>query len=328
MKIWQDKIHEIGTSIAAIDGFYKEYNKSLVCLRELQLNYNQEQLKYEYSQGVSAHPTHIRNNLDFKRNYWINEIQTVINNKGVVILKGVSGQGKSTLCYRYLIDTYPEGCVFCVRSIANEKQAQNLVAALDALGKHNEKIIIYIDVQPGETLWAFLLQELQSRGLTTPVLISIRDEDYNRTPISGKAIQYGIVELILSKEEAEKIIGKRFPKLKPILDVIRIGIFEQGKLITSAPDIFGLQITVFSEFECECKDGIIFNLFCSDEEWEWEKYILPKDFGIRPPLGTKYFNHAAPFPSGEKIVAKAKEKYLNMVNDGKNKCNNFCKDNK
>ena len=130
------------------------------------------------------------------------------------------------------------------------------------------------------------------------------------------------------KEEAEKIIGKRFPKLKPILDVIRIGIFEQGKLITSAPDIFGLQITVFSEFECECKDGIIFNLFCSDEEWEWEKYILPKDFGIRPPLGTKYFNHAAPFPSGEKIVAKAKEKYLNMVNDGKNKCNNFCKDNK
>jgi len=50
-----------------------------------------------------------------------------------------------------------------------------------------------------------LLQELQSRGLTTPVLISIRDEDYNRTPISGKAIQYGIVELILSKEEAEKI---------------------------------------------------------------------------------------------------------------------------
>ena len=123
----------------------------------------------------------------------------------MVILKGVSGQGKSTLCYRYLIDTYPEGCVFCVRSIANEKQAQNLVAALDALGKHNEKIIIYIDVQPGETLWAFLLQELQSRGLTTPVLISIRDEDYNRTPISGKAIQYGIVELILSKEEAEKI---------------------------------------------------------------------------------------------------------------------------
>ena len=204
LKMWQEKIHEIGTSIAAIDGFYKEYNKSLVLLRELRLNGNQEQLRQEYSQGVSAHPTYIRNGLDFRRNYWLEEIQTVIYNKGVAILKGVSGQGKSTLCYRYLIDTYPEGCVFCVRCIANEEQAQNLVAALGGLGRHNKNLIIYIDVQPGETLWAFLLQELQSRGLPIPVLISIRDEDYNRTPISGKTIQYGIVELTLSKEEAEQ----------------------------------------------------------------------------------------------------------------------------
>ena len=205
LKMWQEKIHEIGTSIAAIDGFYKEYNKSLVRLNELQLNSDHEHLKKEYSQGVSAHPAHIRNNLDFKRNYWMEEIQVAINSKGVAILKGVSGQGKSTLCYRYLIDTYSESCVFCVRSIANEGQVLNLVSALDGLGKHNENLIIYIDVQPGETLWAFLLQELQSRGLSIPVLISIRDEDYNLTPISGKAIQYGIVELALSKEEAEYI---------------------------------------------------------------------------------------------------------------------------
>ena len=205
LKMWQEKIHEIGTNIAAIDGFYKEYNKSLVRLDELQLNGDHEQLEKEYSQGVSAHPTHIRNNLDFKRTYWMEEIQAVINSKGVAILKGVSGQGKSTLCYRYLIDTYPEGCVFCVRSIYNEGQAQNLVTALDGLGKHNKNLIIYIDVQPGETLWAFLLQELQSRGLSIPVLISIRDEDYNLTPISGKSIQYGVVELALSKEEAAHI---------------------------------------------------------------------------------------------------------------------------
>lgn len=214
LKIWQDKIHEIGINIAAIDGFYKEYNKSLVRLSELQLNSDHEQLKQEYAQGVSAHPTHIRNNLDFKRDYWLEEIHAVISSKGVAILKGVSGQGKSTLCYRYLIDTYPEGCVFCVRSIANEAQAQNLVTALDGLGKHNENLIIYIDVQPGETLWAFLLQELQSRGLSIPVLISIRDEDYNRTPISGKAIQCGIIELALSKEEAARIYSS-FTETQP-----------------------------------------------------------------------------------------------------------------
>ena len=214
LKLWQEKIHEIGTNIAALDGFYKEYNKSLVRLDELQLNGDHKQLEKEYLQGVSAHPTHIRNNFDFKRNYWMEEIQAVINSKGVAILKGVSGQGKTTLCYRYLIDTYPEGWVFCVRTIANEGQAQNLVSALEGLGKHNKHLIIYIDVQPGETLWAFLLQELQSRGLSIPVLISIRDEDYNRTPISGKAIQYGIIELALSKEEAARIYSS-FTETQP-----------------------------------------------------------------------------------------------------------------
>ena len=163
---------------------------------------------------MSAHPTYIRNNYDFRRNSWMTRIQEVINSKGVAILKGVSGQGKSSLCYRYLIDTYPEGCVFCVRSITNEGQAQNLVTALDGLGKHNSNLIIYIDVQPGETLWAFLLQELQARGLSIPVLISIRDEDYNLTPISGKAIQYGIVELTLSREEAEHIYNS-FTEIQP-----------------------------------------------------------------------------------------------------------------
>ena len=214
LKMWQEKIHEIGTNIAAIDGFYKEYNKSLVRLDELQLTGNHEQLESEYLQGVSAHPAHIRSNFDYKRNYWMKEIQTVLNSKGVAILKGVSGQGKTTLCYRYLIDTYPEGCVFCVRTIANEGQAQNLVSALDGLGKHNENLIIYIDVQPGETLWAFFLQELQARGLSIPVLISIRDEDYNRTPISGKAIQYGVIELSLSIDEATHIYNS-YTEAKP-----------------------------------------------------------------------------------------------------------------
>lgn len=217
LKTWQEKIHEIGTSIAAIDGFYKEYNKSLVRLSEFILNEDQEQIKKEYMQGVSAHPTHIRNNLDFRRDYWIDKIKTVINDKGVAIIKGVSGQGKSTLCYRYLIDTYPEGCVFCVRCISNEGQAQNLVSALDGLGKHNNNLIIYIDVQPGETLWAFLLQELQSRGIAIPVLISIRDEDYNQTPISNSAIKFGIVELTLSKEEAEQIYNS-FTVIQPLAE--------------------------------------------------------------------------------------------------------------
>lgn len=229
LQLWEEKIHEIGTNIASLDGFYKEYNKSLVRLDEFKLYDDYVHLQKEYSQGIAAHPSHIRNNLDFKRNYWMEEIQSVIDTKGVAIVKGVSGQGKSTLCYRYLMDTYPEGCVFCVRTIANEGQAQSLVSALDGLGKHNKSLIIYIDVQPGETLWACLLQELQVRGLSIPVLISIRDEDYNQTPINGKQIKYGIVELTLTKEEAEQIYNT-YTETKP---------HEEHRTFEEAWEIFG-----------------------------------------------------------------------------------------
>ena len=208
-EIWENQIQNIGVSISAIDGFYKEYNKSLVCLSELQLSLNADEIKKEYSQGVSAHPTHIRFDLDLARPYWMCRIQETLDNDRVAIVKGVSGQGKSTLCYRYLIDNYPEGCVFCVRTITSEEQAQNLVTALDGLGKHNKNLIIYIDVMPGETLWAFLLQELQSRGMTIPVLVSIRVEDYNATPVNGKSIKYGVVELSLTEDEAHQIFDSK-----------------------------------------------------------------------------------------------------------------------
>ena len=214
LKMWQEQMHAIGVSIAAMDGFYKEYHKSLVRLSELRLQSSVEELQKEFGQGVSAHPEHIRRNLDFRRSYWMDMIYKKLEEQRAVVVKGVSGQGKSALSYRYLMDAYPEECVFCVRAIAAEEQAQNLAAALEGLGKHNKELIIYIDVQPGETLWAFLLQELQARGVEIPVLISIRDEDYNVTPMNGKSIQYEVVELALSKNEAEYIYDE-LTKIRP-----------------------------------------------------------------------------------------------------------------
>lgn len=205
LAVWNDMIHSIGVNISAIDGFYKEYNKSLVRLDELQLGDTIDSIKNEYLQGASAHPSHIRANLDFIRDNWLVKIKDAYQNENVVIVKGVSGQGKSSLCYRYLIDNFSEGKVFCIRELQTPEQALNLVTALDGLGKHINGIVIYIDVVPGETLWATLLQELQVRGLSIPVLISIRDEDFNATPLNGRTIQFELIELLLTKEEAEII---------------------------------------------------------------------------------------------------------------------------
>lgn len=205
LKSWEEEIHKIGTSIAGIDGYFKEYDKSLIRLSELTMDKDYIELKDEFLQGVSVHPMHIRSNLDFLRTTWIEEIKNSVLNYEATIVKGVSGQGKSALCYRYLLEMYPEEFVFCIRSIISEGQAQNLASALIALSKYLDDFIIYIDVQPGENRWAYLLQELQMRGIKIPILISIRDEDYNITSFNGKAVQYNVIELELTEGEAHWI---------------------------------------------------------------------------------------------------------------------------
>ena len=203
--IWREKMHRIGVDVVAIDGFCKEYSKSLVRLSDLRSAAPVEQLKKEFSLGVSAQPDHIRENLDFKRHYWNQRIEQALAEDGVAVIKGVSGQGKTTLCYRYLMDNFPESCVFCVRYIGDIERAGNLAAAISNLQKSIDNIAIYIDVEPGETYWAQLIQELQGRGVSAPVLVSIREEDFNLTPLSGRNIQFKVVALSLSKEEAALI---------------------------------------------------------------------------------------------------------------------------
>jgi len=205
LALWEEKIHEIGKDISVLDGYFKEYQKSLVRLCDMTSGKSALLLRQEFSQGVSTHPEHIRNNFDFIRNEWVERIQASVNRHKAVIVKGVSGQGKTALCLRYLFDSYPEQLVFCVRHIHSSNQAENLVVALQGIVKHAKDIIVFIDVNPGETDWTLLLQELQARGTSIPILVAIREEDFKLSKVDSSIISFDIIDLSLSKAEAEHI---------------------------------------------------------------------------------------------------------------------------
>ena len=188
-----------------MDGYFREYGGALVRLSEIQNSKSLEELKHEFSQGVAAHPSHLRVNLDFDRKYWLNIIKDYINSRAAVIVKGVSGQGKTALCYRYLINHYPEEFVFCIRHIQSFGQAENLVKAILGISKHCKDIVLFIDVNPGEYHWTWLLRELQTRGMTIPVLISIREEDFKLSNVDRSEVTFKTVELTLKEDEAKNI---------------------------------------------------------------------------------------------------------------------------
>ncbi|OUM88449.1 MAG: hypothetical protein BAA01_01095 [Bacillus thermozeamaize] len=205
LTLWQEKIYRIGNDIAAMDGYFKEYQKSITRLCDITSEKSIEELRQEFSHGVSAHPAHIRNNLDLVRIEWLEKIASSLDKHKAVIVKGVSGQGKTALCLRFILNNYHEQLVFCVTHIQSSRQAENLVNVLQGITRHTQDIIVYIDVNPGEPNWTLLLQELQLRGISVPILVSIREEDFKLSKVDSSKIVFDEIDLKLSKEEAQNI---------------------------------------------------------------------------------------------------------------------------
>ena len=117
-----------------------------------------------YRMGVNAHPDHIRNNCDLWRERWIKD--------NIVLIKGASGQGKSTLAYRYLIDTYPELNVMCIQKLLSEEQAIDILSILRGLNDRKD-IVIYMDVEPYDIQWLWLCEKAMEFGIDIKILVSI-----------------------------------------------------------------------------------------------------------------------------------------------------------
>ena len=170
-------------------------------MSDFHLGKTPEELELEYKSGVNAQPDHIRNNLDIKRNKLISEISKGFDHNKTVIVRGASGQGKTTLAYRYLLDKYEEEQVICIRNLRNSSQTDDIIRIINILDEP-EKFIFYLDVNPGNSEWIYLCDEFMNQNANSKLLITIREEDYNRNVDDSILNDCVIVSLDFSFEEA------------------------------------------------------------------------------------------------------------------------------
>lgn len=174
-------------------------------ISDLRLEKTPEELELEYKSGVNAHPDHIRNNLDIRRDRLIFEIYKELDQKRVVIIRGASGQGKTTAAYRYLLDKYEEDQVICIRNLRNSSQIDDIIHIIKNLDEP-ENLIFYLDVNPGNSEWIYLCDEFINQNAKSKLLITIREEDYNRNANDPILLSdCGIVNLSFSVEEAHTL---------------------------------------------------------------------------------------------------------------------------
>ncbi len=200
------KIENIGKFLAARGAHHEEWFRSIKPIDDQHINPEESSKLYEeFYQGISARYDHILSNIDIFRPRKIQEIKEKFKESRVVIIHGASGQGKTTLAYRYLHDYFPNMWRFKVELIENKRHALNIaVAILGHADAIDIPIAIYLDVSAKDLEWPILIKQLASQQ-NIRILVTIREEDYNRTSVQDFEIQFKDVDLTFDMSEAQEI---------------------------------------------------------------------------------------------------------------------------
>lgn len=195
---------QIAQKAAALRGCANQYGITIQPLS----NIASESLGFEdqlnYRLGVSARLSHIINGFDVARPRLFMAIEQAFTRSRIVLVRGASGQGKSTACYRYL---YDKGLFwsFSISSAMDEKDANEIAACLRDLSEEtHEPVYAYIDGATGRG-WSSLANEINKSVPNVRLLVSIREEDLNESPATEWNFSCSYVYAKLDKDEAREI---------------------------------------------------------------------------------------------------------------------------
>ncbi|WP_404409867.1 hypothetical protein LG272_04880 [Pseudidiomarina marina] len=200
-----EKINSIGRYFAEREAHHQEWLKSIVPLEENNV-FEKRELEKEFYQGISARFSHIQANLDILRHDHLIEIENRFKTSQTVIVHGASGQGKTSLAYRYLYQYVPETWRIQINFIENRTHAENIALAIaDHLAVFGATLYLYIDVTPRDSDWTTLVKALLEKP-NIKILVTIREEDLARQNISNVQLGFpALVQLKFSQEEAKNI---------------------------------------------------------------------------------------------------------------------------
>ena len=201
------KLSSIGRYFAERAAHHQEWFTSIVPLEDSPVVPDAtEKLAGEFYQGTAARYDHIVAGVDIVRDEKLRQLDEAFQKKRVVIVHGASGQGKSSLAYRYLYSFVPASWRFQVRSIYGRHHALQVARALsEHLRVFQEPLYVYLDVAPREINWSDLVREL-SQYQNLRLLITIREEDWKRANVSTADLLFPeAIELAFDETEAQKL---------------------------------------------------------------------------------------------------------------------------
>ena len=232
-----EKLSSVGRYLQQRSAYHDEWFNSIHPLIDTQHpdEVDTDHLADEYYRGVDARYDHILADLDVIRSEKLTEIQRKFESRDVVIVHGASGQGKSTLAFRYIHDYTPNVWRFFVdsRRIENTRQLQNVANALSGHAKAIDlPCIVYVDISPSDQDWPTLVRTLSVLP-KLQVLVTIREEDWRRATGYGAHFLFEEMELDFDRAEAENLSTQLLEQNPNFLtfEEAWAGFGEQGPLL-------------------------------------------------------------------------------------------------
>lgn len=208
-----EKIINIGNFLTARKAYHDQWFTIIQPLiDEISDGIDTVVLEDGYYQGEAASFSHIQANFDVIRPKKLEEIHRLFSEKNVLFIHGVSGQGKSTLAFRYLKDYYPDTWRFQVKAVENRHEAlKSALALLEHTKALDTPIIVYMDVSASNIGWEELIKAL-SKNKNIKLLITLREEDWKQSKVYGVEFSFNELELQFDYEEARQIFDILFKR--------------------------------------------------------------------------------------------------------------------
>jgi len=206
-------IQNIGSYLIGREAHHREWGTTILPLEPIETK-QKERLHNDFFQGVAARWEHIDSGADIVRPEHLKSITAGFKDANVVVVHGASGQGKSTLAYRYLHNHCSSTTRYEIFDLSTPKRALELASALRGYGRDLPvPLTFYMDVSHADTgLPEFLKQTANLPHIR--VLVTIREEDWRLVALSSAEINYKDLELNFNRNEAQLMFTKfdsKFP---------------------------------------------------------------------------------------------------------------------
>lgn len=165
--------------------------------------WDEDEAPQDFFAGKAVRPGHVVANLDLYRPKWHQQIKRGLIDSRVCVVRASSGQGKSTLMFRYAFDEFEAGTTFILTSAQTSEELKSAIDFLETKRRLGRVVNLLVDGGDWRTQrWSEVAKKCGALGFS--VIVAARNEDIQRY---SDQIGFRISEVVpaLDFREAEEI---------------------------------------------------------------------------------------------------------------------------